>query len=141
MTIDLGGMLVELTHSPHSHTGGDTLVYLPEQKVLFTGDILFTDYHPFLGEGNIEKWVGQLDAIKEMGAEKIIPGHGPVSDQGDLEDMKAYLTLFDKKAKELAGHSDDVEEIVKALQPALPARSEGAGLLPMNIQMKYLKEK
>ncbi|MCW5213439.1 MBL fold metallo-hydrolase, partial [Desulfobulbus sp. TB] len=140
VTIDLGGTLIELTHIPHSHTGGDTLVYLPEQKVLFTGDVLFTDYHPFLGEGDIEKWTAQLDAIKKMGAEKIIPGHGPVSNQSDLEDMKAYLTQFDKKAKELADHSDDVQEIVKALQSALPVRSEGAGLIPMNIQMKYLKK-
>ncbi|MDD3844860.1 MAG: hypothetical protein PHC90_00725 [Syntrophorhabdaceae bacterium] len=44
-------------------TGGDTLVYLRDKKILFSGDVLFTNYHPFLAEGNIEEWVRQLDEI------------------------------------------------------------------------------
>lgn len=141
MTIDLGGQLLELTHAPHAHTGGDTLVYLPKQKVLFSGDVLFTQYHPFLGEGDIAEWSARLEAIKAMDVEKIIPGHGPVSDKGDLDDMEAYLQLFDTKAKELAATSDDPQEIAQEILPALPKRPEGAGLIPMNIQMKYLKKK
>jgi len=141
MTVDLGGQYIELIHAPHAHTGGDTLVYLPEKKILFTGDVLFTDYHPFLGEGDIEEWSARLEAIKAMDVEKIIPGHGPVSDKSDLDDMETYLQLFDKKAQELTATLDDTQEVVRALQPVLPARPEGAGLIPMNIQMKYLKKK
>jgi flavorubredoxin len=82
-----------------------------------------------------------LEAIKAMDVEKIIPGHGPVSDKGDLDDMEAYLQLFDTKAKELVATSDDPHEIAQEILPALPVRPEGAGLIPMNIQMKYLKKK
>lgn len=141
MTIDIGGQQIELIHDRHSHTDGDTLVYLPGKRVLFTGDILFTNYHPFLAEGNIEEWAKELDDIKAMDIEKIIPGHGPLSRKRDLYDMKEYIVKFDQKAKELASQSDDVQKIVTAIQSALPARPEGAGLISANIQMKYLKKR
>jgi cyclase len=141
MTINIGGQQIELIHARQSHTGGDTLVYLPDKKVLFAGDILFTNYHPFLGEGNIEEWAKELDDIKSMDVEKIIPGHGPLSGKKDLEDMKEYILMFDQKAKELASQSDDVQKIVTAIQSVLPQRHEGAWLIAPNIQMKYLKKR
>lgn len=141
MTIDIGGVLVELIHARHSHTDGDTLVYLPDRKVLFAGDVLFTNYHPFLGEGNIGEWAKQLDEIRSMDVEKIIPGHGPLSGKKDLEDMKEYILMFDRKAKELALQMDDAKRIAAALQDCMPKRPEGAWLIAPNVQMKYLKKK
>jgi glyoxylase-like metal-dependent hydrolase (beta-lactamase superfamily II) len=141
MTIDIGGQQIELIHARQSHTDGDTLVYLPGKKVLFAGDILFTNYHPFLGEGNIEEWAKKLDDIKLMDVEKIIPGHGPLSGKNHLDDMKKYILMFDQKAKELASQSDDVQKIVTAIQSALPQRPEGAWIIAPNIQMKYLKKR
>jgi len=141
MTIDIGGQQIELIHARQSHTNGDTLVYLPGKKVLFAGDILFTNYHPFLGEGNIEEWAKKLDDIKLMDIEKIIPGHGPLSGKNDLDDMKKYILMFDQKAKELASQSDDVQKIVTAIQSVLPQRPEGAWIIAPNIQMKYLKKR
>lgn len=140
MTIDIGGQLVELIHARHSHTSGDTLVYLRDKKIVFTGDILFTNYHPFLGEGNIEEWAKELDDIRAMDAQKIVPGHGPLSGKKDLEDMKAYIILFDRKARELASKSGNVEAISAELKKALPQRAEGAFLIPGNVQMKYMKK-
>jgi cyclase len=141
MTIDIGGQQIELIHARQSHTDGDTLVYLPGKKVLFAGDILFTNYHPFLGEGNIEEWAKELDDIKSMDVEKIIPGHGPLSGKNDLDDIKKYILMFDKKAKELASQSDDVQKIVTAIRSVLPQRPEGMWLIAPNIQMKYLKKR
>ncbi|MDQ7786165.1 MAG: MBL fold metallo-hydrolase [Thermodesulfovibrionales bacterium] len=141
MTINISGQQIELIHARQSHTDGDTLVYLPDKKVLFAGDILFTNYHPFLGEGNIEEWAKELDAIKSMDIEKIIPGHGPLSGKNELEDMKEYILLFDQKAKELASRSDDIQKIVTAIQSALPQRPEGKLLIAPNIQMKYLNKR
>jgi glyoxylase-like metal-dependent hydrolase (beta-lactamase superfamily II) len=140
MTIDIGGQRIEFIHARHCHTDGDTLVYLPDKKVLFAGDVLFTNYHPFLGEGNIEEWIKELDDIKSMDIEKIIPGHGPISGKNDLDDMMKYLLMFDAKAKELTSRSDDLQKIVAEIQNGLPRRSEGAWLISSNIQMKYLKK-
>lgn len=141
MIIDLGDQRVELIHAPHSHTDGDTLVYLADKKVLFAGDILFTGYHPFLGEGDIPGWARELDAIKAMDVEKIVPGHGPLSGKQDLEAMKEYILLFDQKATEFAARSDDAKEIAAATKAAVPERPEGAMLIPMNIETKYLRKR
>jgi cyclase len=141
MAIDIGDQHIELIHARHSHTNGDTLVYLPARKILFAGDILFTNYHPFLGEGNIEEWAKELDDIKSMDVEKIIPGHGPLSGKKDLDDMKEYIIMFDQKAKELVSQSDNVQKIAAAIQSVLPQRSEGAWLIAPNIRMKYLKKR
>jgi len=140
MEIDLGDQKVELIHARYSHTDGDTIVYLPGKKLLFAGDILFTNYHPYLGEGNIEEWAKELDDIKAMDVEKIIPGHGPLSTKKDLDDMKAYILKFDQKAKELAASTGDIKEITAAVQKDMPQRPEGAWLIEPNIQMKYLKK-
>lgn len=140
MEIDIGDQKIELIHARYSHTEGDTLVYLSDKKVLFTGDVLFTDYHPFLAEGNIEEWVKELDDIKSMDVKQIIPGHGPLSEKNDLDDMKAYILMFDQKAKELASRLNNVQEIVTVIQKDLPLRPEGGWLIAANIQMKYLKK-
>ncbi len=140
MEIDLGDQKIEMIFIGHSHTDGSILVYLPEKKILFAGDILFTNYHPFIADGNIEEWVKALDYIMTMDVEKIIPGHGPISNKKDIEDMKSYLIVFDMKAKELAAKSNDVEYIIAEIKKSLPPRPEGDNLIPWNIQMKYLKK-
>ena len=140
MEIDMGNQKIEMIFIGHSHTDGSILVYLPEKKILFAGDILFTNYHPFIVDGNIEEWVKALDYIMTMDVEKIIPGHGPISSKQDIEDMKNYLIAFDMKAKELAAKSNNVEYIVAEIKKSLPPRPEGDNLIPWNIQMKYLKK-
>ena len=136
----MGDQRIELIYTGHSHTDGSILVYLPDKKVLFAGDILFTGYHPFIGDGSIEEWSKALDHIMTMDVEKIIPGHGPISSKKDIEDMRNYLVAFDKKAKELAAGSDNAEHIASEIKKFLPPRPEGAGLILWNIQMKYLKK-
>ncbi|MDR7865517.1 MAG: MBL fold metallo-hydrolase [Sporomusaceae bacterium] len=139
MTIDLGGQRIELIYVAPSHSPGSILVYLPDKKILFTGDVLFTGYHAFAGEGDIDGWLKTLDYILDMDVALIIPGHGPVSSKNDIIAMKEYLTILDAKAKELCATSDDVAHITAELLKALPPRAEGAHLVQGNIVYKYLK--
>ena len=140
LDIDLGDRTVQLIYTGVSHTEGSILVYLPESKILFAGDILFTGYHPYLGEGNIEEWVKVLDRIAAMDADKIIPGHGPVSTKKDVRDMKEYLIAFDKKARELTATSQDAGQVAAEMGKILPPKAEGEGLIRMSIEQKYLPQ-
>lgn len=140
MGIDLGDRQVELIYAGPSHSDDSIVVYLPDKKILFAGDILFTEYHPFIADGNLEGWVKALDTLMAMDVEKIIPGHGPISGKHDLREMKEYLVLFDGKAKELAGKSNDLEKIFSEIKKQLPERAEGEALIKGNLQMKYLKK-
>ncbi len=140
MEIDLGDRTVELIHPGHSHTGGSIVVSVPDQKTLFAGDILFTNYVPNFKHADIDGWVKALDSIMTMDVEHIIPGHGPLSSKKDIEDMKHYLVLFDRKAKELAAQSGDIQYIVSELKKALPPRAELDMMVGANVQMRYLKK-
>jgi glyoxylase-like metal-dependent hydrolase (beta-lactamase superfamily II) len=141
MVIDLGGETVELIHISPSHTSGSIVVLLPEKKVLFAGDILFTDFHPYLGEGDLAGWIKFLDYIQSLDVTAIVPGHGPLSGKKDVADMNAYLLAFDEKAKALAATSRDADIIASELKKALPARSQGEWLIPSNVREKYLQTK
>lgn len=140
MEIDLGGQRVELVFHGASHTNDSIMVCLPDKKIVFAGDILFTAYHPYMGDGDIDGWVKILDHIASMDVEKIIPGHGPVSGKKDIHDMRDYLIVFDAKARELSSGSQDIEYIVAEMKKVLPQKPEGEFLIKSNIQMKYLKK-
>ncbi len=141
MAIDLGDRIVELMYPGPSHSAGSILVHVPGGKVLFAGDALFTGYHPYLGEGDIESWLRVLDRIAAMDVAQIVPGHGPVSGKKDLADMKEYLAAFDRNARALCAKSDDVERIFSEIKKALPQRAEADFLIKSNIQVKYLKKR
>ena len=141
MTIDLGGEIVELIRTAPSHTEGSVIVFLPARKLLFSGDILFTDFHPYLADGDIPGWTRTLDSLIAMDVERIIPGHGPLSTKKDLREMKEYLVLFDAKARELAaGGPGDLEAIAAQMKNILPKRSLADWMIAFNLKSRYLRK-
>lgn len=140
MDIDLGNLEVKLLHPGASHTTGNLLVVIPGDNVLFAGDILFTDRHPFMGDADIDGWVKSLDYIITFDVKKIIPGHGPLSSKKDVADMKAYILLFDRTAKRLAASSDDLQYVVTQMKKVLPAKAGLESLIEANLQMKYMSK-
>lgn len=138
LTIDLGGEEVKLIRTAPSHTAGSLVVFLPAKKLLFSGDILFTDFHPFLADGDIPGWTKTLDALIAMNVELIIPGHGPLSTRKDLREMKEYLMLFDAKARELAAGSQDADAIAAEMKKVLPKRSMAEWMIAFNLKSRYL---
>lgn len=140
MEIDLGDQRIELIYTVHSHTDGSIMVYLPDKKILFAGDMLFTNYHPYIADGDIKSWVKVLNYIMKMDVATIIPGHGPISTKKDITDMKNYLIAFDKNAKQLSAKSKDADRIAAEIKKLLPHRAELESLINTNIQMKYSKK-
>ncbi|CQR70676.1 Carbapenem-hydrolyzing beta-lactamase BlaB-1 precursor [Sporomusa ovata DSM 2662] len=140
MEIDLGDQTIKLIYPGPSHTNGSILVYLPGKKILFTGDILFTGYHPYIADGNIPSWLTVLDYIQKMDVDQIIPGHGPISGKKDIADMKEYLGIFDKNAKKLCAKSTDIEYIFSELKKVLPQR-DSEMMIKENLRVKYLNNK
>ncbi len=140
LTLDIGGETVELIHFAPSHTEGSVVVYLPAKKLLFSGDILFTDFHPYMGDGDIPGWTKTLDALLAMDVEQIVPGHGPLSTKKDLREMKECLLLFDAKARELAATSRDVEKVAAEMKKVLPKRSLADWMIAFNLKSRYLRK-
>ena len=132
--VDLGGITVELNYPGPSHTVGSITALVPQDKVLFVGDILFSHYHPYLAEGDLAGWQQALIELESTIATKIIPGHGPVSTVSDLRDMREYIRVFDTEARKLcAGKTAaDAPVIAKELLKLLP--DQGRTELPMMVQ-------
>jgi cyclase len=141
-TIDLGDVTVELRYPGPTHTDDSIIAYVPQDKVLFLGDILFSHYHPYVAEGDVTHWQQVLGELEQTPATKIIPGHGPVSSKADIENMKTYLREFDTQAKTLcAGKvADDAPAIAQELISRLPQqqRTELPTLVEFNLRLKYL---
>lgn len=140
LTIDLGGETVELIRVAPSHTEGSVIVHLPARKLLFSGDILFTDFHPFMADGDISGWTKSLDALLAMDVERIIPGHGPLSTKKDLREMKEYLLLFDVTARELAVVSQDADVVTAEIKKVLPKRTLADWMIGYNLKSRYLQK-
>ena len=92
LIFDDGKQRVELIHLGVEHTNGDAFAWLPKEKILFTGDACVNGPYNFVGDGNVEKWIGTLEAAKKLGARMVCPGHGPRGDASVLMDQQRFFT-------------------------------------------------
>jgi glyoxylase-like metal-dependent hydrolase (beta-lactamase superfamily II) len=90
LTLYVGGREVRLIQVGPAHTLGDLMVYVPDAKALYGGDILFIGSTPVMWAGPVENWLAALDRILGMDVELIVPGHGPITDKGGARQVKAY---------------------------------------------------
>ena len=92
-TLTVGGVRFQIIPLGPSHTPEDLVVYLPEKKLLFTGDLVFRNRIPFVGQADSGRWVKALDTLLAFETMAMVPGHGPASTQGraDLELTRDYL--------------------------------------------------
>ena len=75
---------LELHYMGPAHTTNDVIVWLPERRLMFTGDLAFNGGTPFVAMGSIAGSLVALDRLREFGAETVIPGHGPVCGPGGV---------------------------------------------------------
>ena len=100
-TLDLkvGDKDVRLTNVGPAHTEGDTLVYVPDDKVIYTGDILFIGGTPIIWAGPVSNWIKACDYIISLDVEVIVPGHGPITDKNGVREVRDYLSFIDQEAR------------------------------------------
>jgi cyclase len=91
LDLDLGGTNVELHYVGPAHTGGDVVAWLPEERIVFCGDILFHQCTPIGWDGTFDGWTGALDRIVGWHPEVVVPGHGPVCGVAGLLGLRDYL--------------------------------------------------
>ena len=89
----LDDLRVELIHVGPAHTTNDVVAWIPERKVLYTGDVVFNGGTPFALAGSVAGWLEALDRLRALGAETIVPGHGAVCGPQVFDDIEAYLRL------------------------------------------------
>jgi cyclase len=99
-SVTVGGRVVELVEVGPAHTAGDTLVFVPDARTVYTGDILFIGGTPIVWAGPLDNWIAACDLICSSDVEHIVPGHGPLTDKAGVTAIRDYLAYVQDEATE-----------------------------------------
>ncbi len=118
MTLWLGKLEVKLLQLGRGHTKGDTVVWLPQQKIMFSGDLVEFDATPYCGDAYFEDWPHTLDAIAALKPEKLVPGRGaalttPGQVQEGLAGTRAFVAELYAAVKRGASAGKDLRAVYR----------------------------
>lgn len=122
-----------------SHTPGDLLVYLPDDKILIGGDVLVNHVVPQMRDAHVKTWVTTLDQSKQFDYKTVVPGHGPLMTKAEVAKMHAQMASFYKgiEAGYKKGLSDS--EVRKTLSLAEWQKLPGMDNIGPNVNRAYLE--
>jgi cyclase len=105
---ELGELKYEIIHLG-GHTPDCSVVWLPEARILFASDLIFQGRYPFIFDADIPAWVDRLGRLLDFHALAIIPGHGVMSGEAEINSLRAYLQqTWERTAEHVRlGHSED----------------------------------
>ncbi len=134
MTVVKGGREIQLHFVGRGHTGGDTLVFLPRERVVFTGDFFLGSPGaralPYMGDAFVNEWPASLDGLKALDFDVIVPGHGrPFGERKQIDDLQAFLRDLWSQTSSLRAEGVSAEDAVGRLDlarhvPLYGARAE-----------------
>lgn len=96
LSLEVGGREVRLLEVGPAHTAGDLIVWIPDARIAIAADILFVGVTPIMWTGPLEGWVRALDRLLELGAERLVPGHGPVCGPNEVRRLIDYWDWLDQ---------------------------------------------
>ncbi|GED52172.1 MBL fold metallo-hydrolase [Brevibacillus borstelensis] len=123
-----------LTAKGNGHSTCDSVLYLPEDRVLLAGDLLFVQNHPSMQTGNLSHWVSVLKAWKDLPISAAVGGHGPVGDHQTVDSCLHYLEALWDQAKHLAENGSTPEAIEAIPIPEPYASWSYPSLFARNLQ-------
>ncbi len=110
LSLEVGDKQVLLRNVGPAHTAGDVIVYVPGQRTVFTGDILFIDSTPLMWAGPVGNWLDACDWIISLDPQRIVPGHGPLTDTAGVRRVQEYLRFVDRETRQRFDAGMPVEE-------------------------------
>lgn len=90
MQLEIGGRTLELIEVGPAHSPGDLLVHVPDERVVFAGDLVFVGVTPLMWVGPVENWIAGLDRIVALAPRLVVPGHGPTTDLAGVLAVREY---------------------------------------------------
>ncbi|GAA3533689.1 hypothetical protein GCM10022222_16280 [Amycolatopsis ultiminotia] len=136
-SLDVGGREVRLIQVGPAHTPGDTLVHVPDAKLLYAGDILFVGGTPVVWAGPTSRWIAACDLILDMDVTTIVPGHGPVTDKSGVGPVRDYLSFVQQEATKRYQDGLDVQRAVESIDLGRYAKLPEHGRLAQNVLNVY----
>ena len=127
LTLWLGKLQAEIMQLGRGHTKGDTVVWLPQEKILFSGDLVEYGATPYTGDAYLTDWPATLDAIAALKPAKLVPGRGaslqtPQAVQAGLDGTRDFITAMFGAVKQGAAAGRDLRSVYKETYTALKPR-------------------
>lgn len=135
--LDLDGTEVHLIYVGPCHQVGDTIVYVPKERVVFAGDVIFRQCAPMGWNGTYEKWLRTLDLIIELDPEVIVPGHGPLCGIEGAMEMQAYLEYVRDESQRCFDLGLTALEAAKRIDIGPYGQWRGPARLYANVERAY----
>ncbi len=124
-----GSRSAELLSFGSGHTASDAILHLPDERIIFSGDLVVVGHHPNLTSGDPEHWLKVLAALEKLHAEKIVPGHGPVASTDAVQAVSDYLSTILRLAERKG-------------EPAIPFRfREWVDPSQFEVNLKFLRSR
>ena len=136
--VEMGNKLIEVIPVGHAHTPGDLVVFLPHEGVLFAGDVVFSDNHPVMRNGDVFNWMRIMDTLKGLSISTVVPGHGPIGGSELIDGFSQYLRFLVGQVQEQIDAGADVEEVLAST--TFPERYKQWGKtnwIPTNLRRIY----
>ena len=129
LRINLGGRVVELLDVGPAHTRGDQLIWLPEERIVFAGDLIENAFFPILPDpdANGAWWLEALDKIAALGPATVVGGHGAVGGPELIDAFREYLERVRDRSAELAAAGTEPGEAVMTIEAEVLESYEGWG--------------
>jgi glyoxylase-like metal-dependent hydrolase (beta-lactamase superfamily II) len=135
--LNLDGKDVHLIYVGPCHQVGDTVIHLPDERVVFAGDVLFRQCTPMGWTGSYEKWFQCLDLLIELDPEVIVPGHGPLCGIEGAVEMKAYLQYVRDESRKCFDAGLSSLEAAKKIEFGPYGKWRAPARLYMNVERAY----
>ena len=145
-TIDLGNRSVELRHLGRGHTSGDLVVWLPDERICFAGDLVEAEAAPYMGDAHVSDWsTTTLDNVATLGADQLVGGRGPVVRGGSvavaIDDTRAFLRTTLEGTRAVMEGGGTLKEAFESVHARLAPRYAGFPIfehcMPFNIQRTW----
>lgn len=120
-----------------AHSPGNSVIFLPQDGILFVGDLLFARRHPFMGDGDPQGWISVLEKIEEMAVDVVVPGHGPLSTLAEIKEMRDYIQVLTEKVQAFVKAGNPAEALNKIDLPEPYASWEPRDLLMRSLTALY----
>lgn len=133
----VGDKEVILVEVGPAHTRGDVLVYVPKDKVVYTGDILFNGGHPAIWAGPVSNWIAACDRMLAWDVETVVPGHGAITDKTGVRFFRDYLTYLLAESKKCLDAGMDFKQAADKISLDRWAVWGEAERLPVNVYACY----
>lgn len=127
LRLDLGGRVVDLYSGHSGHTRGDQVIYVPDVRTLFMGDLLETasfpifPWYPAIRDTDVSpaRWLGTLEWAAALRPAVVVPGHGPIGDTNDLIGLARYISGVRAAVQSDCGTTKSMEALADELEPRL----------------------